>query len=119
LRIQGIEKKPLLLNLLKKIELKPFDKSGQYTQRVADLKIKADMTGDYKFLKGFNYHRTKKNSSVKKVYSDGTYNKTVDRRKTKSIKTNKELHNKREKRNHKVREDKSTNSKKVDFSIYS
>ena len=62
IKIQGIEKKPMLLSLLKKIELKPLDNiSGQYTHRVTDLKIRGDMTStnDSKTPRSF-YHRTNK-----------------------------------------------------------
>lgn len=62
IKIQGIEKKPMLLNLLKKIELKPIDdRSGQYTNRVTDLKIRVDMTSanDSKTPRSI-YHRTNK-----------------------------------------------------------
>jgi hypothetical protein len=62
IKIKGIEKPSMILNLLKKIELKPLDKrSGQHTHRVTDLKIKADMTStnDSKTPRSF-YHRTNK-----------------------------------------------------------
>lgn len=64
MKIQGIEK-PMLLSLLKKIEIKPSVSSGQYTQRVRDLKIKTDLTDDLTTPKGLNFHRTKKNLKVK------------------------------------------------------
>jgi hypothetical protein len=62
IKIQGIEKRPLLLSLLKKIELKPLDnRGGQYTNRVTDLKIRVDMTSanDSRTPRSF-YHRTNK-----------------------------------------------------------
>jgi len=118
IKIQGIDKKPLLLNLLKKIELKPFDnRSGQYTQRVTDLKIRSDLTNDYKITKGLNYHRTK-NGSVNKFDPNILQEKTFDRRKTTKSNKPKDSTRKKDRKGNRFRDDKSMNSKKVQKSCY-
>lgn len=115
IKIQGIEKKPMLLNLLKKIELKPMDsRSGLYTHRVTDLKLRGDMTQE-KTPRGSNpgtFHRTKKTSSIKRDGSVLINDKTFEKRKnTKGSKSNKNLFKKPKKSI--KREDKSQYSKKV------
>ena len=118
IKIKGIDRKPLLLNLLKKIDLKPFnDRSGQYTQRVTDLKIRSDLTNDYKITKGLKYHRTK-NASVKKFDPNLLQEKTFDRRKTTKSNKPKDSTRKKDRKHNKYRDDKSMNSKKVNCLFY-
>ena len=108
----------MLLNLLKKIEIKPMDsRSGLYTHRVTDLKLRGDMTQERKTPRGNKanashaaFHRTKK-ASVKRDGSVLAKEKTFDRSKTKASKSNKNLFKKPKKSV--KREEKSQYSKKV------
>lgn len=56
----------MLLNLLKKIELKSTEKSGQKTHRVTDLKIPSDLLTDSDLTRAASYRRSKKPTSTKR-----------------------------------------------------
>lgn len=76
IKINGIEKKPMLLNLLKKIEVKSSVKSGQYTHRPVDMKLGHELDSDYTLAKMARYHRTKKDTESRgKNYSKGSKRK--------------------------------------------